>query len=106
MKPAKPGRFLVGDALGRDPVAEMPVVLGLELVAQGELAEIGMGDGVETGPVGLVHLEGGAEAGKHGTGKGSLGRPGGFAFCGRLAAHGCLEVAPLIRRSVCGPPGC
>ena len=110
MKPAKPCRFLVGDALGRDPVAEMPVVLGLEFVAQGELAEIGMGDGVETGPVGLVHLEGGTQAGKHGPGKRSLGRPGGFAFCGRLAAHGCggrpldqaisLRAAGLLSRWV------
>ena len=33
MQPAKPGRFLVGDAVGRDPMAEMPVLLGLGFVA-------------------------------------------------------------------------
>ena len=33
MKPAKSGRFLVGNPLGLDPMAEMPVVFSLELVA-------------------------------------------------------------------------
>jgi hypothetical protein len=58
MEPTKAGRLLVGDSLGRDPVAEMPIVLGLQFVVEGELVEVATGDGIETGSVQLVHLEG------------------------------------------------
>jgi hypothetical protein len=58
MQPAKPGGLLIGYPLGRDSVAEMPVVLGFEFMTEGELIEIGMGDRIETGPVGFVHLKG------------------------------------------------
>ena len=58
MKPAKSGSFLVGNPLGLDPMAEKPVILGLDFMAEGEFVEVATGDGIETGPVGLIHLKG------------------------------------------------